>query len=122
MGSVSRLEVRLAFYMKMFQQKTKRLSHKEVCEKYQMQVATTPKLLKKMMNLPPRPPPPERAFVYRLPSPAPPPVSPDSWKMSLTQYRKPARYSEQVPSYEQSMLAVSRRIRNKSQPPPVLPT
>ena len=30
-----------------------------------------------------------------------------------------SRYSEQVPSYEQSMLAVSRRIRNKSQPPPL---
>ena len=93
----------------MFQQKTKRLNHKvwpgnvakfiskclltspqEVCEKYQMQTATTPRLLRKMLDLPPRPPPPERAFVYRVPSPAPP-VSPDNWKMSLTQYRKPAR-------------------------------
>ena len=30
------------------------------------------------------------------------------------------RYGEQVPSYEQSILEVSRRIRNKSQPPPSL--
>ena len=56
-----------------------------------MQTATTPRLLRKMMDLPPRPPPPERAFVYRVPSPAPPTVSPDNWKMALTQYRKPAR-------------------------------
>ena len=93
--------------------------------------------MRKMAALPPRPPPLDRPNLFRSPSPAPPPPS-DSWRMSLTQYRKPARcdechqsvsflflltnilfrYSDQVPSYEKSMLEVSRRIRNRSVPPP----
>ena len=87
-----------------------------------------------MAALPPRPPPLDRPNLFRSASPAPPPAA-DSWRMSLTQYRKPARcgisinvparpyssssrYSDQVPSYEKSMLEVSRRIRNRSVPPP----
>ena len=96
-------------------------------------------MMRKMAALPPRPPPLDRPNLFRSASPAPPPNA-DSWRMSLTQYRKPARcgisicicmfltdliflilyfrYSDQVPSYEKSMLEVSRRIRNRSVPPP----
>merc|ERR1712112_44772 len=104
--------------LNMFQQRRSRKNHKEVCEKYQLQYASTPRMMKKSFDLPPRPPPLERPPLFRPPSPAPPASHADSWRMSLTQYRKPARFSEQVPSYEKSMLEVSRRIRNKSVPPP----
>ena len=63
----------------------------EVCEKYQLQYSATPRLMKKVAALPPRPPPLDRPNLFRSPSPAPPPAS-DSWRMSLTQYRKPPRF------------------------------
>ena len=48
------------------------------------------------MDLPPRHPPFERPDLFRSSSsPAPATVSPDAWRMSLTQYRKPAKYEIQ---------------------------
>eukprot|EP00092_Neocalanus_flemingeri_P046843 GFUD01052868.1.p1 GENE.GFUD01052868.1~~GFUD01052868.1.p1 ORF type:complete len:200 (+),score=43.27 GFUD01052868.1:43-600(+) len=88
--------------------------HKEVCEKYQIQYSSQPKLHTK--GLPPRHPPFERP-TFRLSSPAPPSNPKEDWRMPLTQYRKATKYPEHVPTYEQSILALSRRIRNKSLPP-----
>ena len=86
----------------------------EICEKYQIQYASQPKLHTK--GLPPRHPPFERP-PFRLSSPAPAANPQKDWRMPLTQYHKAAKYPEHVPTYEQSMLALSRRIRNKSLPP-----
>merc|ERR1712106_121369 len=89
--------------------------HKEVCEKYQIQYSSQPKLFRK--ELPPRHPPFERP-PFRLSSPAPPTSRAEDWRMPLTEYRKPPKYPEHVPTYEQSMIDLSRRIRNRSLPPP----
>ena len=67
-------------------------------------------------DLPPRHPPFERP-TYKLSSPAPPINPKEDWRMPLIQYRKAPKYPDHVPTYEQSMLALSRRIRNKSLPP-----
>ena len=38
------------------------------------------------------------------------------WRMPLTQYRKAEKYPKEVATYEQSVLALSRKMRNKSTP------
>merc|ERR1719209_2783733 len=86
--------------------------HKEICEKYQIQYSSQPKMFTK--DLPPRHPPFERPPV-RLYSSTPPPPRTDDWQK--TQYRRAPKYPDHVPTYEQSMVAISRRIRNRSLPP-----
>ena len=90
------------------------IQFQEICEKYQIQYSSQPKLFTK--DLPPRHPPFERPS-FRLSSPAPSTNPKEDWRMPLTQYRKALKYPEHVPTYEQSVLALSRRIRNKSLPP-----
>merc|ERR1712212_449240 len=86
--------------------------HKEICEKYQIQYSSQPKMFTK--DLPPRHPPFERPPVC-LYSPTPPLPRREDWQM--TQYRRAPKYPDHVPTYEQSMVAISRRIRNRSLPP-----
>merc|ERR1739844_100167 len=86
--------------------------HKEICEKYRIQYSSQPKMFTK--DLPPRYPPFERPPI-RLYSSTPLPPRKDDWQM--TQYRRAPKYPDHVPTYEQSMVAISRRIRNRSLPP-----
>jgi hypothetical protein len=70
----------------------------------------------KSLGLPSRPPPLEQPCfsLFR----APPELKPENdWRMGLTQYRKAEKYPKAVATYEQSVLELSRKIRNKSMPP-----
>ena len=70
----------------------------------------------KSLGLPPRPPPLEQPFFSQFR--APPELNPEKdWRMCLTQYRKVDKYPTAVATYEQSVLELSRKIRNKSLPP-----
>merc|ERR1719481_72822 len=92
------------------QKSRKRSKHKDIYEKYHY--SSQQKLT--ALGLPPHPPPLERPLFSLLTEP-PPPINPDKdWRMPLTKYRKAEKYPMQVATYEQSVLALSRKIREKS--------
>ena len=83
----------------------------DVFEKYQY--STQPKL--GSLGLPPRHPPLERP-IFSLLMVSPAMNHEKDWRMPLTQYRKAEKYPKEVATYEQSVLALSRKMRNKSTP------
>eukprot|EP00091_Calanus_sinicus_P009251 TRINITY_DN21732_c0_g1_i1.p2 TRINITY_DN21732_c0_g1~~TRINITY_DN21732_c0_g1_i1.p2 ORF type:complete len:108 (-),score=18.83 TRINITY_DN21732_c0_g1_i1:171-494(-) len=90
----------------------KRSRHKDIFEKYHY----SSQQKEKSLGLPPRPPQLERPIfsLFRVP----PEVKPDKdWRMCLTQYRTAEKYPKAVASYEQSVIELSRKIRNKSLQP-----
>eukprot|EP00092_Neocalanus_flemingeri_P021357 GFUD01023150.1.p1 GENE.GFUD01023150.1~~GFUD01023150.1.p1 ORF type:complete len:146 (+),score=17.28 GFUD01023150.1:98-535(+) len=90
-------------------------THKDIYEKYKFQYSIDPKL--SSIELPRRHPPLERPS-FNLFTHAPAAKPDKDWRMPLTQYRKAEKYPEHVATYEQSVLALSRRIRMSLPPCP----